>query len=116
MEVNENLPEHEKNEIFDKNRIVDEDNGKKISPPGLSLRINEFVNLTEMFDCVTLAYGKIKKVGLSLWDNHVDSDNSFVVDLALGIKANNIMLNALNFKSEKMNKINRYLELIEEYY
>lgn len=117
MEVNENLPEDEKNEVLEKNKQLDEENSRKISPQGLSFRVNEFVNISEIFECIATAIDKIgKHVAYTVWDNNVDTDNSFAVDIGLGIKANNIILNSLNFKPERINKINKYLELIEEYY
>lgn len=81
------------------------------------MRINEFVNISEIFECVLLGYDKLgENLSLSVWDSNIDSDNNFVIDLGLGIKAKHIFLNALNTKPEKMNKINKYIELIEECY
>jgi len=57
-----------------------------------------------------------KNVSFSVWDNNVETDNSFAVDIGLGMKANYIILNSLNLKPERLNKINRYIEFIEQYY
>lgn len=117
IEINENLKYEEKNELLEKNKIIDEENQRKINPTGLSLRINEYVNISEMFDCVALGTNKLaKNLALTIWDSSIDSDNSFAIDIALGIKANNIILNAFNLKTERMIKINKYLDIIDEYY
>lgn len=102
---------------MEKNRIIDEENSKCYFPKGISMRINEFVNISEIFESVGLAHEKLgENVNLSVWDSNVDSDNNFVIDLGIGMKAKNIFLNAINNKSEKINKINRYIELIEDSY
>jgi len=49
-----------------------------------------------------------------LYDALVESDQSLVVDVAFGIKAQNIILTRINLKPERLNKINRYLEIIED--
>ncbi len=117
MEVNENLPEEERNKILEKNKQLDEENSRKITPQGLSFRVNEFINISEIFECVATAVDKIgKQVAFSVWDNSIETDNTFAVDIGLGMRANNIILNSLNFKSERINKINRYVDLIEDYY
>jgi enolase len=117
FEVQEGLPEDEKNALFEKNRIIDEENSRKIIPPGLSFRINEFVNISEIFESVSLGLDKIgKNASFTVWDSNIDSDNTFTVDIGLGMRANYIILNAINFKSERMVKINKYLEYIEELY
>ena len=81
------------------------------------MRINEFVNISEIFECTGLTYEKLgEKVNLSVWDNSIDSDNNFVIDLGFGLKAKNIFLSAINTKNEKLNKINKYIQLVEECY
>ena len=81
------------------------------------MRINEFVNISEIFECLGLSYEKLgENFNLSVWDNNIDSDNNFVIDLGFGLKAKNIFLNSINTKGEKMNKINKYIQLVEDFY
>jgi len=102
---------------MEKNRVIEEENLKKITPQSLSFRVNEFTTISEIFECVGCAIDKLgKNVGFTVWDNNVETDNSFAVDIGIGMRANNIILNSLNLKPERINKINRYIDLIEEYY
>lgn len=117
IEINEDLTQDEKDVLLEKNRIIDEENSKTFFPKGISMRVNEFVNISEVFEAIGLAYEKLpENFSLSVWDNNVDSDNNFVIDLGFGMKAKNIFLNAFNTKTEKINKINKYIKFIEDCY
>ena len=54
---------------MEKNRIIDEENSKTYFPKGVSFRINEFVNISEIFECTGLTYERLgEKVNLSVFD------------------------------------------------
>ena len=111
------MSQDDKDVLLEKNRIIDEENSKTYFPKGISMRVNEFVNISEVFECITFACDKLgENLSFSVWDNNIDSENDFVIDVGFGIKAKNIFLNAINTKSEKMNKINKYIQLVEDCY
>jgi len=118
-EVNDYMSEEEKNKIYEDNKRNGEENLKKIQFNYLSFRLGECVSISELFECYQFAKTKMislnkQKVGFSLWDNGVENDHTFIVDIGIGLKANMIILHGINNKNERVNKINRNIDLIEE--
>ena len=115
------MSEEERIRINQENILINEENSKKISFNYVSYRINEVATISELFECIKYMKSDLSAIlkftpGFSLWDNAVDSDQSIVVDLGLGLRSNMIVLHSINNKNERICKINRYLELIEGLY
>jgi enolase len=117
-EINDLMSEDEKNLIFEENKKITEENSKKLQFYNISFRLNEFLTLSELFDCYSfLKGGKYKTpVGLSLADNGVENEQAMIIDIGLALKCNLIILNGINNRQERMCKINRFIDLIEELY
>jgi enolase len=118
IEVEVNLLTEDKQKVQEQNKkIIEENTNNIISFNNISFRLNEAVTTTELIDCVQYSQNKIeKKPKFSLWDNGVEGDNSFVVDFGFGMNANMIILHGINNKNERLCKINRYIDIIEEIY
>jgi len=114
------MTEDEKLKIQAQNKIKQDENENKVKFSNVSFRINECIILSELFESYQFIQNKLstseKKVGFYLWDNAVESDQNFVVDIALGLRAKMIILHGFNNRNERINKINRYIDLIEELY
>jgi enolase len=53
---------------------------------------------------------------LYVWDNSVDNEHTFIVDIALALRAKLLVLHGINNRPEKTAKIIKYLELIDNLY
>ena len=85
---------------------------EKVDHLHFSLRSSEFTNVDEFSKCCKVLNNK----GLTIWDHSIDNDRTTIIDYALGIRANYIILHGFNNRNEKINKLNRYAKLIEEFY
>ena len=56
------------------------------------------------------------EVNVTLWDNDYETNQSSVVDIGIAIHADNIILNGLSLKENKLAKIIQYIETINELY
>jgi hypothetical protein len=56
------------------------------------------------------------EVNVTLWDNDYETNQSSVVDIGIAIHADNIILNGLSLKENKLTKIIQYIETINELY
>jgi enolase len=114
------MTEEEKQKIQGQNKVRQEENENKVHFSNVSFRVNDCVNLSELFESYQFIQNKLstseKKVGFNVWDNAVESDQSSVVDIALGLRAKMVILHGFNNRNERINKVNRYIDLIEELY
>ncbi len=97
--------------------LIIEENSKLISFRNVALRLNEFTNSIELKDFIEYVNKSTKngnEVTVSLYDALVESDQSFVIDVGFGVKAQNIILTSINMKNERISKINRFFDIIEE--
>lgn len=119
-EISEFMSEEEKEKVDTENKIKSEENAKKLYFNNMSFRINECSILSELFESYKYIKNKMvnnsKNPGITIWDSPVESEQAHVVDIALGLRANMIVLHGINNRSERVNKINRYIDLIEEIY
>jgi hypothetical protein len=100
-----------KNEL---NAKLWDENDKKINHRNISFRNTDCITITDLFECQK--YIGQSNRNLNLWDNSVDNDRTFIVDIALALRANLLILHGINNRPEKMAKIIRYTELIESLY
>ncbi len=114
------MSEEERMKISHSNKFKKEENLNKIQLSNISLRIGDSVNLSELVECFKYANGKLsnseKRAGITVWDNAYENETSQVIDVALGMRANNIILHGICNRAERVNKINRYLDLITDLY
>jgi enolase len=114
-EVLESQSEEEKKHVQEANKLKLQQNAGKVDLLNISLGMGSCVTVSELFDCHKIFRQKSHK-GLSVWDAAGESDQHIAVDLAFAMKANYLILHGLNNRSERMIKVNRYLELIEKFY
>ena len=93
------------------------ENSKLIKFQSLALRLNEFnhySDIHEFIEYINKASNNGNDVAITLYDALVESDQSFLIDVGFGIRAQNIILTSINVKSERMSKINRFMEVLNE--
>ena len=56
------------------------------------------------------------EVSVTIWDNEHETNNSIPMDIALGLRVDNIILNGLTKREDKVSKIIKYLSGIKELY
>jgi hypothetical protein len=87
---------------------------KTINHKFIAFRNAEMLTITDLFE--SFKYIDQKGKNLVLWDNAVDNDKSYIIDIGLALRANIIVLHGINNRLDKINKINRYIELINQLY
>ena len=95
----------------EENKLIQAENDKKIQHKNFSFRASEFTNVSDMLECC-----KVANNGLTIWDHSVDNTESTIIDIGLGVRANMIILHGFNNRNEKISKLNRYAELVQELY
>ena len=98
-----------------------EEEEKNLPPPipftklkDISINFGNFSCLTEMNEIIQ----KIKQnnIGLSIYDNVFESNQSAIIDYAIGLHFNRIILHGFTIKPDKKEKMIEYLEMIEKIY
>jgi len=100
----------------EKARLKDE-NSKLVKFQSIALRLNEFSHYSELHEFIEYVNKSTNngyEVNVTLYDALVESDQTFVIDVGVGIKAENIILTSINLKNERLNKINRFIEIIDD--
>lgn len=94
---------------------------EKALPPALPLKIKnisvkfgQFKNVTDLIDLGQKA--KTKNIGINIYDNIFETEQSGIVDFGLSTRVNSIILNGFTIKNDKMEKIIRYIQTIEQLY
>ena len=59
---------------------------------------------------------KQKGLGLSIYDNIYESNQSAIIDVAIGLHFNRIILHGFTIKPDRRDKMIEYLEMIEKIY
>ncbi len=111
-EILPNMTEEQKNKLDEDNKHIQTENENKVHHKHYSFSSSELRNISEMLECCKV----IHHSGLSLWDHSVDNSQSTIIDIGIGLRANMIILHGFNNRGEKINKLNRYAELIQELY
>ena len=81
----------------------------------VSYHIGNLSCLSEMVNNIN-AMKEEGDVSVSLWDNEHETNNSMIVDIGLGLRVDNIILNGITMKEEKLSKISQYITKIKELY
>jgi enolase len=87
---------------------------KRVNHRNIGFRNSDAVTITDLFD--GFKYINQTSRNLFVWDNSVDNEQTFIVDIALALRANMLILHGINSRPEKTAKIIRYIELIENLY
>jgi enolase len=101
-----------KNKFEEENKHIIIENDNKVHHKHYSFRSSEVENVSDMLECCKV----IKDSGLSIWDHSVDSDQSTIIDIGIGLRANMIILHGFNNRNEKISKLDRYADIILELY
>ena len=98
-----------------------EEEEKNLPPPipftqlkDIAIHFGNFSCLTEMNEIIQ----KIKQngIGLSVYDNVFESNQSAIIDYAIGLHFNRIILHGFTIKPDKKDKLIEYLDMIEKIY
>jgi len=98
-----------------------EEEEKNLPPPipftqlkDISINFGNFSCLTEMNEIIQ----KIKQnnIGLSIYDNVYESNQSVIIDYGIGLHFNRIILHGFTIKPDKKDKLIEYLDMIEKIY
>lgn len=81
----------------------------------VSYHIGNLSSLTEMVSNINVMKEE-GDVSVALWDNEHETNNSMIVDIGLGLRVDNIILNGITMKEEKLSKISKYITSIKELY
>lgn len=81
----------------------------------VSYHIGNLSSLTEMVSNINVMKEE-GDVSVALWDNEHETNNSMIVDIGLGLRVDNIILNGITMKEEKLSKISKYITGIKELY
>lgn len=93
---------------------VDEEEENEINC-SISYKIGEISSLSEMIKEIN-ALKEEGEVSVTIWDNEHETNNSIPMDIALGLRVDNIILNGLTMREDKVSKIIKYLSGIKELY
>ena len=93
---------------------VDEEEESEINC-SISYKIGEINSLSEMIKEINTLKEE-GEVSVTIWDNEHETNNSIPMDIALGLRVDNIILNGLTKREDKVSKIIKYLSGIKELY
>ena len=98
-----------------------EEEEKNLPPPipftqlkNIAINFGNFSCLTNMNDIVQKI--KQKGIGLSIYDNIYESNQSAIIDYGIGLHFNRIILHGFTIKPDKKEKLIEYLDMIEKIY
>jgi len=98
-----------------------EEEEKKLPPPipftklkDIALNFGNFSCMSELNDIIQKL--KQKGLGLTVYDNIYESNQTGIIDLSIGLHFHRIILNGLTLTSDRKEKILEYLEQIEKIY
>ena len=57
-----------------------------------------------------------EEMKVNLWEYDHESEQTSIIDIGFGIRANNIILNGFTMEKQKILKLNRFIELINDIY
>ena len=80
----------------------------------ISLNLGNFKNINELGEIIKKI--KSRETEVSIYDNIYETEQSAIVDFGLAFRLNRIILHGFTIKPNKMTKLIKYLELIEELY
>ena len=98
-----------------------EEEEKNLPPPipftqlkDIAINFGNFSCLTEMNEVIQKI--KQKGIGLSIYDNVYESNQSAIIDYGIGLHFNRIILHGFTIKPDKKEKLIEYLDMIEKIY
>ena len=80
----------------------------------ISLNLGNFRNINELVEIIQKI--KSREFSINIYDNINESEQSAISDIGVSFRLNKIILHGLTIKPNKMMKMIKYLELIEELY
>ena len=80
----------------------------------MSIHFGNFSCLTQLNDLIQKM--KQKGIGLTIYDNIYESSQTAIIDIAIGLHFNRIILHGFTIKPDKKEKMIEYLEMIEKIY
>ena len=98
-----------------------EEEEKLLPPPipftklkNVAIHFGNFSCITNMNELVQKL--KQKDIGLSIYDNVYESNQSAIIDYGIGLHYNRIILHGFTIKSDKKDKLIEYMDMIENIY
>ena len=98
-----------------------EEEEKNLPPPipftklkDIALHFGNFSCLTELNDLIQKM--KTKGIGLTIYDNIYESNQSAIIDIAIGLHFNRVILHGFTIKPDKKDKMIEYLDMIDKIY
>ena len=98
-----------------------EEEEKNLPPPipftklkNISINFGNFSCLTEMNEIIQKL--KQKGIGLSIYDNVYESNQSAIIDYGIGLHFNRIILHGFTINPDKKEKLIEYLDMVEKIY
>ena len=98
-----------------------EEEEKNLPPPvpftklkDVAINFGNFSCLTQLNDLIQKM--KQKGLGLTIYDNVYESSQSAIIDIAIGLHFNRVILHGFTIKPDKKEKMIEYLDMIEKIY
>ena len=80
----------------------------------VAIHFGNFSCLTQLNDVIQKM--KQKGLGLTIYDNVYESSQSAIIDIAIGLHFNRVILHGFTIKPDKKEKMIEYLDMIEKIY
>ena len=121
-------PEAKKNDVKKPTKKTEEElkkekeeEEKNLPPPIPFTKLRDVAINFGNFSCLTQLNDLIQKIkqkglGLSIYDNIYESNQSAIIDVAIGLHFNRIILHGFTIKPDRRDKMIEYLEMIEKIY
>jgi len=98
-----------------------EEEEKSLPPPIPFTKLKDVAIHFGNFSCLTNLNEFIQKlkqngIGLTIYDNVIESSQSGIIDFAIGLRFNRIILHGFTIKPDRKEKMIEYLDMIEKIY
>ena len=80
----------------------------------VAIHFGNFACLTQLNDIIQKI--KQKGLGVTIYDNIYESSQSAIIDIAIGLHFNRVIMHGFTIKPDKKEKLIEYLDMIEKIY